>query len=160
LLKGGDLKLPEAIAKNLAERDALKGEIQILTDGLGSLREQVKDAYADKRACYAALDDAAAAVLRADSDTLATRLATILEEARVIGQRLRSYQSAGNYPRDKQDVFVAARPCISAFGNQMLLTVASPLRLDDVGSGARTRALVEWHSSLLKDAAAELPAEV
>lgn len=160
LLKGGDLKLPEAIAKNLAERDALKGEIQILEDGLGSLREQCKTAYADKKTCYGALDDAAAAILRADSDTLATRLATILEEARVIAQRLRAFQTAGAVPRDKQNVYIGARPCISAFGNQMLSTVASPLRLDDVGSGAPTRALVDWHSALIKDASAPLPAEV
>jgi hypothetical protein len=154
LLKGGDLKLPEAVTKNLAERDALKGEVQILEDGLSALRDQVKDAYAAKRAAYAALDDAAAAILRAESDTLATRLASILEEARVIAQKLRAHQSAGAYPRDKQDVYVGARPCISDFGNQILAQVASPLRLDDVGNGARTKALVDWHTALIKDASA------
>ena len=80
LLKGGELRLPEAITKVLAARDALRGEVKILEDGLGALREQLKDAYSNKKTTYTALDYAAAAVLRADSDKLAQRLATILEE--------------------------------------------------------------------------------
>jgi hypothetical protein len=159
LLKGGDLKLSEAINKNLAARDALISEAKILTDGLASLREQLATAYSDKKATYAALDDAAAAILRADTDTLATRLATILEEARTIGQQLRAYQSASTYPREKQDVHIGVRPCISDFGNQMLATVASPLSIDHVGEGARTRALVDFHTALIKDAAALEPRE-
>jgi hypothetical protein len=160
LLKGGDLKLPEKIAKNVAERDALVAEIQIVEEGLGALREQLKDAYANKRTCYFALDDAAAEILRADSDKLATRLATILEEARTIGQRLRAHQSSGVFPRTEQDVFVSARLCISGFGNQMLAMLASPLSLDRVGEGARTKHLVDYHVALIKDAAAELAKEV
>jgi hypothetical protein len=157
LLKGGDLKLGAAIAKQIADRDALRNEIKILQDGLGALGEQIKEVYAHKRTCYIALDDAAAAILRADSDTLATRLATILEEARVIAQRLRAYQSAGVFPREQQDIHIGARPCISAFGNQMLATVASPLHLDSVGEGSRTKTLVEWHTKLIRNPDAELP---
>jgi len=157
LLKGAELKLPEAVTKNIADRDALKGEVQILIDGIGALKEQLKTAFADIKRLYTELDDAAAAILRADSDKLATRLATILEEARTIAQRLRAYQVAGSAPRTGQDVFVGARQCISDFANQMLATIASPLRLDDVGSGSRTRALVDWHSALLRDANAPLP---
>ena len=156
LLKGAELKLPQAVAKNLAERDALKGEVQILADGIGALKEQLTAAYADKKRSYIELDNAAAAILRAEGDKLATRLATILEEARVIAQKLRAYQVAGVAPREGQDVYVGARPCISDFGNQMLAQIASPLHLDDVGSGARTKALVEWHTRLLKDTKAEL----
>jgi predicted nucleic acid-binding Zn-ribbon protein len=155
LLKGAELKLPEAVTKNLAERDALKGEVQILIDGIGALKEQLKTAYADKKRLYTELDAAAAAILRSESDKLATRLATILKEARTIAQRLRAYQVAGSAPRTGQDVFVGARQCISDFGNQMLAQVASPLQFDDMGSGARTRALVEWHLALLQDANAE-----
>ena len=157
LLKGGELRLPEAITKVLAARDALRGEVKILEDGLGALREQLKDAYSNKKTTYTALDYAAAAVLRADSDKLAQRLATILEEGRTIAQRLRAYQVAGVAPRTGQDVFVGARQCISDFGNQMLSQVANPLRFDDVGGGARTKALVDFHVALIKDAGATLP---
>jgi len=159
LLKGGELKLPEAVTKNLADRDAMKGENRILEDGLRSLNEQVKTTYAAKRADYTALDDAAASILRADSDKLAQRVARILEEARTIAQRLRAYQVAGVAPRTGQDVFVGARQTISDFGNQMLAQVASPLRLDDIGGGARIKALVEFHQALIKDASAALPEE-
>ncbi len=71
LLKGGELRLPEATTKVLAARDALRGEVKILEDGLGALREQLKDAYSNKKTTYTALDNAAAAVLRTDSDKLA-----------------------------------------------------------------------------------------
>jgi hypothetical protein len=118
----------------------------------------VKSGYQNKKALFERLDDAAAAVLRVASDTLATRLASILEEARTLAQRLRAYQSAGNFPR-QQDIYVGARPCISSFGNQMLQAVASPLRLDDVGSGTRTKALVAWHMGLITNPDAELSAE-
>jgi hypothetical protein len=159
LLKGGDLRLPEAIAKQQADRAALESERHILEDGLRSLSEQLKDTYAAKRTAYTALDAAAAAILRDDSDALAQRLATILEEARTIAQRLRAYQAAGSAPRTGQDIFVGARQCISDFANQVLAQVASPLRLDDVGSGARTKALVDWHMRLIASATA-LPEEV
>jgi len=85
ILQGAELKIPEPLARKLADRDNLRGEIKILSDGLGSLKESLKQAYSDKRATYTALDDAAAAVLRAAGDTEAARLATILEEARTLG---------------------------------------------------------------------------
>ena len=87
---------------------------------------------------------------------IALQAAKLLEELRVLGLRLKAYQNAGDFPREKAPFYIGGRPCTSGYANQILAAIVSPPRIDDVGLGAATKRLVEWHVKLLTDANAEL----
>lgn len=156
ILQGRELKIPEPLARKLADRDRLNGEMKILSDGLGALKENLKTAYAAKREQYEKLDDAAAAVLRAVSEPLAMRLAALREEERTLAQRLRAFQHA-SIVRKPAEFYIQRRDLLGQLGAQLLRAVEEPLRLDDVGAGAHAGVLVDWHQKLIADASVTLP---
>jgi len=147
---GGELQLPETSLKQIAARDALSNDRKILEQGLVSLHATVRDSYAHKKTAYTALDDAGAAILRAESDVIALRCASLLEELRAFGSRLKALQNAGGFPREKPDFYIGMRPCTSGYANQVMAQIETPPRLE--GNGAATKRLVEWHEALLGDA--------
>jgi chaperonin cofactor prefoldin len=159
ILQNRELKIPENLARRLADAGQLKTTVKILTDGLGALREQLKEAYSAKRESFTELDEAACAVIRDRAEPLEMRLAELRNEERILVTRLRDFQNA-SIIREKSEFYVAAHTFVGQLGEQLLRASMEPLPIDRVNTEDRTRAVSKWHASLLKDDAATLSEKI
>lgn len=148
LLKGtGALKLSEAIAKQISDRDAIKGDIKILEGGLVSLREQLKQAYSAKRDTWFALIEEASEIVRAQGSLpLSNRLAALKEEQRQIVKNLRAFESASITHPQHETFYIARKDFLGQLGAQLIFQEPG----HDLNVALAT-SVTAWFENLLRD---------